>query len=145
MTVPQGTVAEILEWVGDDPGRAQEALDAEYSGAGRSTLITQLEAIATKEATPMTEPEAPDLVLDTRSEDVTVSAVHRRDADVTVPEYDDLNQVEAIPSDPVEYFQVASSPSGAVFSFNGAAYALQPDQVGAFRAALNSVVVGLTL
>lgn len=29
--VPSGTVAEVLTWVGDDPVRAQKALDAEVS------------------------------------------------------------------------------------------------------------------
>jgi hypothetical protein len=46
MTVPDGTVQDVLDWVGDDPGRAQEALDAEQAGQARSTLIARLEAIA---------------------------------------------------------------------------------------------------
>jgi len=44
--VPNGTVQDVLDWVGDDSDRAQEALEAERAGQNRSTLITQLEAIA---------------------------------------------------------------------------------------------------
>jgi hypothetical protein len=42
---PTGTVAEVLAWVGDDPRRAQLALEAEQAGQQRSTLIAQLERI----------------------------------------------------------------------------------------------------
>ena len=41
--VPEGTATEVLDWVGDDPDRAQQALDAERAGKNRSTLISQLE------------------------------------------------------------------------------------------------------
>jgi hypothetical protein len=91
------------------------------------------------------DPPQPDLVLNTTSNDVTVGVVHRRTADVEVPEYDDLGQVEVIESDPVEYFQVAGSPKGAVVSLNGAAYALGASQVASLKSALDSAVVGLTL
>jgi hypothetical protein len=62
MTVPEGTVQDVLDWVGDDPGRAQEALDAENAGQQRSTLITQLEAICPKEDNTVsdTATQAPD-------------------------------------------------------------------------------------
>ncbi len=43
--VPDGTIAEVLEWVDGDKGRAATALDAERSGKERSTLIEQLEDI----------------------------------------------------------------------------------------------------
>ena len=44
--VPDGTIAEVMEWVGDDPVRAQQALDVENAAeTPRSTLISQLEAI----------------------------------------------------------------------------------------------------
>src|SRR4051794_16495528 len=46
--VPQGTVAEVLEWVGNDPARARAALDAECAGANRSSLINQIEPIANR-------------------------------------------------------------------------------------------------
>jgi hypothetical protein len=155
--VPEGTVSEVMCWVDDDPARAQQALDAEYAGQNRSTLIGQLEAIASKEDSvtktaeapeqteDIGEPIVPDLVLNTTSNDVTVGVLHRRAADVEVPEYDDLNEVETIEADPVDYFQVAGSPQGAVLSFNGAAYAFSASQVAAFKAALDRVLAGLTL
>jgi hypothetical protein len=46
MTVPTGTVQDVLDWVGDDPERAQEALVAERDGQNRSTLVSQLESIS---------------------------------------------------------------------------------------------------
>jgi hypothetical protein len=58
MDVPQGTIAEVLAWVGDDRERAQAALDAEYEGAIRSTLIAQLEAIADTEEVDMSDEPA---------------------------------------------------------------------------------------
>jgi hypothetical protein len=155
--IPGGTVADIVEWVGDDPARAQTALDAEYEGQARTTLIAKLEAILDpQEDSTVTESnEAPaeqidpaspgDIVLDATSADVTVSVVHRRDVDVEVPEYDDIAQMETIEADPVEYFQLAGSPTGAVFSFNGGVYSLRPDQVAAFKGALDKVLIGLTL
>lgn len=54
--VPQGTIAEVLAWVGDDPARAQAALDAENAGAGRTTLLNQLKVLVTP-APPEEEPE----------------------------------------------------------------------------------------
>lgn len=46
LTVPEGTIAEVLEWVGDDPLRAAAALAFEQEQSSpRSTLISQLEAI----------------------------------------------------------------------------------------------------
>lgn len=53
--VPEGTVADTLAWVDGDPARAQAALDAEYAGANRSSLINQLEPIAAQEEAPMSE------------------------------------------------------------------------------------------
>lgn len=54
-----GTVAQVLEQVGDDPDLAREALDAE-SGKDkpRATLVSKLEAII--EAAPIIEPQAPE-------------------------------------------------------------------------------------
>lgn len=40
--VPSGSVAEVLEWAGDDPERRQAALNAEERGKGRTTLIRAL-------------------------------------------------------------------------------------------------------
>jgi hypothetical protein len=45
--VPQGTIAEIMSWVGSDKDRAQRARDAEVAtGQPRSTLITQLDQVS---------------------------------------------------------------------------------------------------
>lgn len=49
----QAVIAEILAEVGDDPLKAQVALDAERAGKARSTLISALEAIV---STPAQEP-----------------------------------------------------------------------------------------
>jgi hypothetical protein len=38
-------VAEVLAWVGDDPERAAQALQAERDGQQRSTLIARLEEL----------------------------------------------------------------------------------------------------
>lgn len=43
--VPEGTVAEVLDWVGEDPERARQALEAERAGQQRTTLTSQLEAL----------------------------------------------------------------------------------------------------
>lgn len=43
---PDGTVQDVLDWVGDDPDRARQALEAERAGQNRSTLISELEARA---------------------------------------------------------------------------------------------------
>lgn len=48
--VPQGTVAELLEWVDDDPERAQAALDAELeTDQPRTTLLHELQDIIDNE------------------------------------------------------------------------------------------------
>jgi hypothetical protein len=42
-----GTAADVLAWVGDDPDRAEEALEAEQAkDKPRSTLVKQLEKLA---------------------------------------------------------------------------------------------------
>lgn len=47
--VPDGTVDEVKEWVGDDPEKAQKALDAENeSDTPRSTLVDHLEGLTNK-------------------------------------------------------------------------------------------------
>jgi hypothetical protein len=46
-TAPSGTISDVLAWVGDDAQRARAALEAEQAGTQRSTLIAQLERIAT--------------------------------------------------------------------------------------------------
>jgi hypothetical protein len=45
-SVPQGTVRELLDWVGDDVDRASAALDAELAATvARSTLVARLLAL----------------------------------------------------------------------------------------------------
>lgn len=46
--VPDGTIAVVLDWVGDDPEKAQRALDVEEAKGdrARSTLVADLSAIA---------------------------------------------------------------------------------------------------
>jgi hypothetical protein len=41
--VPNGTVAEVLAWVGDDDLRRQSALTVERDGKRRATLLKALE------------------------------------------------------------------------------------------------------
>jgi hypothetical protein len=43
--VPEGSIKEVLAWVGDDTTKAQTALKAEKSGEKRTTLISKLEAV----------------------------------------------------------------------------------------------------
>lgn len=42
---PEGSIKEVLAWVGDDVTKAQIALKAEKSGEKRTTLISKLEAV----------------------------------------------------------------------------------------------------
>jgi hypothetical protein len=49
--VPAGTADEVLAWVGDDPRLAGLALTAEHAGKNRSTLLGQLERLATADTT----------------------------------------------------------------------------------------------
>lgn len=46
--VPDGTIAVVLDWVANDPARAQRALEAEEARGdkARSTLVADLVAIA---------------------------------------------------------------------------------------------------
>jgi hypothetical protein len=47
--VPDGTVDEVLEWVGDDPTRARRAADAEQAkDRPRTSLLAKLDKIATE-------------------------------------------------------------------------------------------------
>lgn len=44
--LPDGTIAEVMRWVGDDPVRAAAALDRERSStAPRTTLIARLSSV----------------------------------------------------------------------------------------------------
>lgn len=44
--VPEGSAAEVLEWVGDDKDRAKEALKAEEDGQQRIGLTRKLKELA---------------------------------------------------------------------------------------------------
>ena len=41
-TVPDGSVAEVLAWAGDNPNRRRAALEAEERGKARTTLLKAL-------------------------------------------------------------------------------------------------------
>jgi hypothetical protein len=47
-TVPEGSIKDVLGWVGEDPTKAKAALDAEASGEKRKTLVKELNAILDK-------------------------------------------------------------------------------------------------
>jgi hypothetical protein len=44
--VPDGSAADVLAWVGDDPARAKAAAATERAGKGRKTLLADLDKIA---------------------------------------------------------------------------------------------------
>jgi hypothetical protein len=46
--VPEGSIKDVLGWVGEDPTRAQAALDAETAGDNRKTLVKELNVILDK-------------------------------------------------------------------------------------------------
>lgn len=48
-TFADGTVAQVLDRVGDDPVKAAAALEAERAGKGRSTVVERLSEIIEKE------------------------------------------------------------------------------------------------
>lgn len=52
--VPQGTVSEVLDWVGDSLARCDLAIDAESAGKQRGTLLASLTSLrkALAEGTP---------------------------------------------------------------------------------------------
>ncbi len=47
-TVPEGSIKEVLGWVGEDLTKAKAALDAETSGEKRKTLVKELNSILEK-------------------------------------------------------------------------------------------------
>lgn len=47
-SVPEGSIKDVLGWVGEDPTKAKAALDAETSGEQRKTLVKELNAILDK-------------------------------------------------------------------------------------------------
>lgn len=51
-TPPEGTVDEILAWVGTDPERARQALEAEHAGKARTSLMSKLAAVTGDDQNP---------------------------------------------------------------------------------------------
>jgi hypothetical protein len=43
--VPEGSIKEVLAWVGEDVDKAKAALEAEEAGENRKTLVTKLKEI----------------------------------------------------------------------------------------------------
>lgn len=43
LEVPDGTIGDVLAWVGNDPARAEAALAAEMAGRRRKTLVDALQ------------------------------------------------------------------------------------------------------
>jgi len=159
-TVPGGTITEVLDWVGDDPARAQAALDAERDGANRSTLISQLESIAkeanmseqtTTESAEETElapgPEQPtEVELYPGDSGTLVGPVAVRDTDVEADDITvDVDVDQAIEAEQVESVQGIGGSNGAVLVINGNAYAFNAQMVGAVKQAVDRAVVGLAL
>ena len=174
MTVPEGTAAEVLAWVGDDPARAQAALEAEEAGQQRSTLISKLETIAAKEASPVsettTDPEAPeeapegnapaavpptgdDLVVDLADRATVVGPANVAHPDVDKPEdsYDlvqaqprEDDEEEPISASAVEFFQLASNNGVVVIRFDGNAVLLDTQQAIALQRDLRSALANVT-
>jgi hypothetical protein len=155
MAGPEGTIAEVLDWVGDDPARAREALDAEYDGQNRSTLIAQLEAIADAEEAPMSdEPAVEDapaaeqpaeVELFAEDEGTIVGPVHLRDPDVEVGDVIEANLDDpvAIAGEQVEVVQGASSTNGLALNINGNVFLLNSQMVGALKRVVDQAVAGI--
>jgi hypothetical protein len=155
--VPDGTVQDVLDWVGDDPGRAQAALDAEQAGAQRSTLITRLEALAVTDspagASDATAPtdDPPEIIL-TPGLGTEISPVFLRDADVE-PEGDLREDVgdgdgetKPIEVELVEFFQTVRSQVGFAVAFNaGPTYAFTPQLLAALKGEVDKALAGVVL
>lgn len=169
MTVPEGTMQDVLDWVGSDPARANEALDAEEAGANRSTLITKLEAIASEpEEAAVTDAITTDEAVETGEapgpvppENLTVDlstgtigAIHVRDSDVEVPADSDVTpkesddpdaEPEMVEGEQVEFFQVAGANNGAIIAINGQVFVFTPNLTASLKTAVDRAVAGLTL
>lgn len=169
--VPEGTITEVLDWVGDDPERARAALDAEYASSNpRSTLITQLEAKEAPEteadaeaedgddtepeADPEDEPEvesfdqpAPDVSIDLSDASVFVGKMHVRDETVVVPDGVELKpspgQSWPIVASQTEYFQVIGATNAVALVINGDGHFFNQQQTIALMGALTRAATGL--
>lgn len=154
--VPDGTVQDVLDWVGDDPGRAQAALDAEDAGQQRSTLITRLEALAVTDspadASNATDPtDDPGIIL-TPGLGTEISPVFLRDADVE-PDSDLREDVgdgdgetKPIELELVEFFQTVRSQVGFAVAFNaGPTYGFTPQLLAALKGEVDKALAGVVL
>ena len=156
------TIAEVLEQVGDDPQRAEEALVAELAGANRSTLIAQLEDIINQEA-PVSDPEAtepveaeevpapePPAEVELFAEDsgTVIGPVHVRDADVEAPDAiaadPEAEEPEAIDGEQVESIQGVGGTNAFALALNGQVYLFNAQMVGALKQAVDQAVAGMT-
>lgn len=157
--VPEGTIAEVLAWVGDDRARASAALDAEYAGASRSTLISQLEAIeeapmsdepttATEETELAPAPEPPsEVLIDPADEGTVISAVAVRDSDVE-PDFDltpsEEDNVSPIDGEQVEYLQAAGGTNGVAIAINGTVYLFGSGMAASLKQIVDKAIAGIS-
>lgn len=56
--IPDGSVSEVLEWVGDDAERASAALKHEEGTRGRKTLVSRLNELTDDDASAISTFEA---------------------------------------------------------------------------------------
>lgn len=172
MDVPQGTAAEVLDWVGDDPARAQAALDDENAQfAPRTTLVSRLETIASKEA-PVSEttagpvdapegnapaPEPPkgdELIVDLLDTATVIGPRNAQTPETEIPADNYDNQrAEAIEAEAdealvdagaVEFFQLASNTGVVVLRFDSVAVLLDANQAVALARDLRGALANVT-
>lgn len=166
--VPQGTAQEVLDWVGSDPARAQEALYAEYERpTPRSTLIAKLEPINAAQEEPMSDetvaepelapaPEAPsgeDLSIDLADRATHIGPANVLNDEVAKPE-DSFDLVAAqaqaddeeapVDATAVEFFQLASNGGVVVLNFDGNSVLLDANQAAALSKDLKTALAGVT-
>lgn len=168
--VPEGTITEVLDWVGDDPERARAALDAEYASSNpRSTLITQLEAKEAPETEAEPEPDSEadseaeadtedepevntfnvpaDVNIDLSDASVFVGKMHVRDETVVVPDGVELKpspgQSWPIVGSQTEYFQVVGATNGVALVIGGDGHFFNQQQTIALMGALTRASTGL--
>lgn len=155
------TVQEVLDQVGDDPQAARDALSEERAGANRSTLIAQLEAIASKEddvpestetddgVELAPEPGLPeDIEIFPGDAGTTIFAPVLRtpDDEIEHPIVAPAPDEEDVPvgGEIVGSLQGASTTRAFALALNGTVYLFDDGMLGALRAAVNQAVVGTT-
>jgi|SRR5882672_8566638 len=164
MDVPEGIATVVLDWVAEDPARAQAALDAEYMApTPRSTLIAKLQSIAAKPAqeeamteTPVEEqpaPEVPEPAVDLADNATHVGPRNQRTAEIEVPE-DAFDTVAAqakaddeeapVEAEPVDYFQLASNQSGVALRVDDSVHLFDHSQALALSRDLRQALANVT-